>query len=71
MNQPNVAHTYDDVKKIIVELRNVYGKTTAYPISENAILFASLSGKKTLTNDALSILKKLGYEIILKQQTLD
>lgn len=64
-------HTYEEVKKIIVEVKNVYGKQVIYPISENAILFAELSGKKTLTSDAIRILKKLGYEIIVKQTTLD
>ena len=52
---------------IIVEMRNVYGNQTVYPICDKAKLLASLTGCKTLTHRALQDIKALGYTITVKQ----
>ena len=49
---------------IQVEVKNVYGNTTIYPVCDKAKMFASIAGTKTLTREALEKVKKLGYEII-------
>ncbi len=49
--------------QITVRLQSVYGNELIYPVSENAKHFAALTGTKTLTSDALGIIKKLGYAV--------
>jgi hypothetical protein len=49
--------------KIIVMIKDVYGEKKAYPHCDLARKFADLVGTKTLTRDALSKIKALGYEI--------
>ena len=49
--------------EITVEIRNVYGCNTVYPVCPTAKLFASLTGKKTLTHYAIADIKALGYTI--------
>ncbi len=53
-------------KVITVEIKNVYGKQTIYPICDNALVFASIAGTKTLTIDTISKIKALGYTIDIK-----
>lgn len=52
---------------ITVEIRNVYGNETIYPICERAIIFARLAGTRTLTRAAIQAIKALGYRIDVKQ----
>jgi len=54
--------------KILVEVREVYGNRTVYPLCDTAKLFASLAGTKTLTHYALTLIKRLGYLIEVKQK---
>lgn len=49
--------------KIQVQVKNVYGKETIYPICPIALNFARLVGQKTLTRDNIKIIKDMGYEI--------
>jgi hypothetical protein len=49
--------------RITVSIKHVYGNELIYPVSENAKLLADLTGKKTLTRQALATIKKLGYEV--------
>ena len=49
--------------EIIVEVKDVYGKPLAYPVSEEAKLFAKIAESKTLTPRVLKIINSLGYEI--------
>ena len=53
--------------ELIVQVRNVYGNETVYPVCEKAKLFASLSGKKTLTHYAIKDIKALGYTFKVQQ----
>lgn len=48
--------------KIQVEIKKVYGNEVVYPVCEIAKNLAILTGKKTLTKDALRTIKILGYE---------
>lgn len=57
--------------KILVSVRYVYGAATVYPECETAKTFASLCGTKTLTFSSLEKIRKLGYVVEVKQQTLD
>jgi hypothetical protein len=53
---------------IEVEVKNIYGKETFYPLCHKAILLARLTGCKTLTIDALKTIKSLGYEVAVQQK---
>lgn len=55
--------------KIIVEVKNVYGNTLIYPVCDIAKSFANIAKQKTL-NDALPIIKKMGYEVAVKTPEL-
>jgi hypothetical protein len=54
---------------IEVEVKNVYGKDVFYPLCNQAILLARLTGNKTLTLDALNTIKGLGYEVAVQTPT--
>ena len=49
------------IKELEVSVKNVYGKDIVYPECDTSKLLAQLSGHRTLTGDAISILKNLGY----------
>ncbi len=49
--------------QITVSIKHVYGNELIYPVSDNAKQFAELTGKKTLSREALAIIKELGYEV--------
>lgn len=57
-------------QKILVQIKDVYGKETIYPICETAKRLASLAGTKTFTKNALRVITELGYVIDVKPQTL-
>lgn len=52
---------------ILVEIKQVYGNKTIYPLCERGKLFAQLAGKKTLTDKEILIIKNLGYSFTIKQ----
>ena len=54
--------------QITIEIKNIYGKETIYPVCEKAKAFARIAGTKTLTRDTLKEISELGYYIELKQQ---
>jgi hypothetical protein len=53
---------------IEVEVKNIYGKETFYPLCNKAILLTRLTGCKTLTIDSLKTIKSLGYEVAVQQK---
>lgn len=55
---------------ITVEIKQVYGNETIYPVCETAKLLTRLTGNKTLTRAALVTIKQLGYSIAVQQVTL-
>jgi hypothetical protein len=48
---------------ITIELKWQYGNCAFYPLCETSKRFAQIAGTKTLTQDALRIIKAMGYEI--------
>jgi len=55
----NGAHTMT----IKVIIKNVYGNELIYPACETSHRFATLTGTKTLSRYAISVIKTLGYEV--------
>jgi len=48
---------------ITIELKWQYGNCAFYPLCETSKRFAQIAGTKTLTQDALRIIKAMGYKI--------
>lgn len=59
------------MQTITIEVKNIYGNEMIYPVCEQASLLARLAGTKTITRDALKLIKQLGYEIKLKSQEFE
>lgn len=59
--------TKEEQMKIIIEQKQVYGKTLFYPVCETAQIFSDLTRTKTLDRSQLQKIKSLGYSIELKQ----
>ena len=51
--------------KIQIYTKNVYGNELVYPANESAKDFLLLTGAKTFSQNQLSIIRKLGYQIEL------
>ena len=49
--------------KIAVKVKNIYGNEVIYPACPQSALLAELAGTKTLTTQAIALIKKMGYEI--------
>jgi hypothetical protein len=49
--------------QVIVQVRSVYGNEMIYPVCENAKRFASLTGKKTLSQNDLRDIEALGFKV--------
>lgn len=54
--------------QILIELRDIYGETKAYPANEQAKLFAEMLGTKTLTHRNLRLIERLGFTIETKER---
>ena len=52
--------------KISIERRDQYGAVVFHPVCEAAKTFARIAGTKTLTPEALALIKSLGYQIEVK-----
>ena len=44
-----------------VQIKNLYGRDVIYPVCEKAQLLTRLSGNRTLTEEAIAVIKQLGY----------
>jgi len=44
-----------------VQIKNNYGREMVYPICEKSQLLTRLSGNRTLTEEAIAVIKRLGY----------
>jgi hypothetical protein len=60
----------DNMTKLEVEIKNVYGKELVYPICETANKFARLIGKKTFTSEDIANIKTLGYQFQVVTKTI-
>ena len=49
--------------KITIQVKTIYGNRVIYPKDETAQAFARIAGTKTLTLEALRLIRALGYEI--------
>lgn len=47
------------------KVKSVYGNELIYPVSREAILFAELTGKKTLNETDLNKIKAIGFEVVV------
>ena len=56
--------------KIQIRITTQYGNRRIVPVCETAVLLCRLTGNKTFTDDAVDILKKLGYEFVVETPTL-
>jgi hypothetical protein len=56
------------VSEIFVEVRSNYGCRAVYPLCTTSTRLAALAGHKTLTPESISLIKALGYSIVVKQQ---
>lgn len=50
---------------ITVEIRDVYGKPTCYPVDSSARAFAAIAGTKTLTQATLIQVLALCFSVVL------
>jgi hypothetical protein len=56
--------------KLIVKIKNVYGKDLIYPVCDKAKIFTSLMNKKTIDNYDIRKIKELGYSLEVQARTL-
>ena len=54
-----------------VEVREVYGVKRYYPANATARIFAELTGKQTLSLEAIGLMKKLGVGIKAVQKEIE
>ena len=52
------------LKPITFKLESAYGRTRAYPVSQEAILLCQLTNSKTLLPGAIGTIAGLGYECV-------
>lgn len=52
---------------LFLKEKSVYGNILVYPECEKSRWFSTLIGKKTFNDRDISIMKKLGYNINLKE----
>lgn len=55
------------VKEITVRKDKIYGREVYYPDCPAAVLFAQLTGQKTISVSQLRIIQKLGYGVTLRK----
>ena len=51
----------------IVEVREVYGNRTIYPVNDVAQYLARIAGTKTLTTGTVALAKNMGFTFQIKQ----
>jgi hypothetical protein len=56
--------------KIQVQIRNVYGAETVYPVCKHAQFLASMAGTRTLTSEKLRLIMANGYEVEVVPQAI-
>ncbi len=59
-----------NTKELIVRKDRVFGNEHIYPVCNKAQLFAHISGHKTLLPAVIHNIKRLGYTIITKGETI-
>jgi hypothetical protein len=54
---------------ITIQVDKAYGGFLFYPICDKAKTFAELAKTKTLSYQAIKLIKQLGYEVVSKDMT--
>jgi hypothetical protein len=49
--------------EITLKIKNVYGNDLSYPVCEKGLVFATMLGRKSLTDRDIRYIKELGYVI--------
>ena len=62
--------TNDNTKQLVVRKDRKFGNERIYPVCNKAQLFAIISGHKTLLPAVIHNIKRLGYTIITKGETI-
>jgi len=62
--------TNDNTKQLVVRKDRKFGNEHIYPVCNKAQLFAIISGHKTLLPAVIHNIKRLGYTIITKGETI-
>ena len=66
-NQPG-DYKMNDI--FLIKIRNVYGNRMIYPVNELALSISKLMGKKTFNKGEIDIIKDIGFEVQVEQQSL-
>jgi hypothetical protein len=53
-----------------IEIKEVYGNRTIYPVNQQARVLALIAGTKTLTPLTISLAKELGFHFEIVQPTI-
>jgi hypothetical protein len=61
------SHNNDGANNMKVEIKNNYGREAIYPVDDEAKIFATIAGTKTLTRETLALVKKLNIAIEVVQ----
>lgn len=56
--------------EITVTVKSVYGNDVVYPACPKGLVFAKMSGTKTLTPQALKLIRELGYTVTVATPSL-
>lgn len=57
-------------RTITVQVRDVYGKPMIYPACPQAVAFAAIARTRTLSDDTLRQIEKLGFAIVVESPRL-
>ena len=55
-------------KAVVVMVKDIYGRQTIYPVCPQAKVFAQLAGTTTLTPQAVTLIRTLGYQVNVQQR---
>jgi len=58
------------MKELTVKITKNYGVEAIYPTDETGRTFAALAGTKTLTRQSIELIKNLGYQINVLQESV-
>ena len=54
----------DGTRLAVYQLKDVYGRSLAYPVNDQAETIQGLTGFKTLRGDDIAKIEKLGFDVV-------
>ena len=54
----------------LIKIRSVYGNRLIYPVNSIALSVAKLMGKKTFNKGEIDIIKGIGFDVQVEQESL-